>query len=229
MEPIKRVQVVSPRQLVFHLTRPYSPLPTTALSQLLIVPKHIWVKVKNIQSYQNVPAVGSGPFKWDFWNRGQNFGFLANKKHFTHPKIHLLEGIAYADQNAVFRALTKQEIDIEQASMLIQNWEAAAKYPFLKRSKSNDVGVYYIGFNLRKPPFNTKAFRLAIAHTIPYQQFLHALFKGTAIAGAGFVPPANKYWHNPHLTVYPYNLAQAKAILKKAGYVMKDGKLYMPE
>jgi peptide/nickel transport system substrate-binding protein len=129
----------------------------------------------------------------------------------------------FGNLDAVYQALSNQEIDIHQSTLLVNQWDKLPESPFLKGSETDDWGVYYLGFNLRHAPFDDPAFRKAIAYTIPYDTIVKTLFDGHALPGAGFVAPANKQWHNPDLTTYPYDPAKARAILKDAGYTW-DGK-----
>src|SRR5262249_53586934 len=128
----------------------------------------------------------------------------------------------------VYQGLANQQIDIEQASLLVNHFKALAKEPFIKESVAPDIGTYYLGFNLDVPPFNDPAFREAMAYTINYQEVIDTLFQGYAEIGNGFIAPANTIWHDQNLKTFTYDPDKAKQILEKAGYTWSDGKLYMP-
>jgi peptide/nickel transport system substrate-binding protein len=228
VDRIKDVKVDDDLDLTFTLAAPYSPLFTTTFSQILILPKHIWAKYENSpQSFANDKPIGSGPFKWDYWRKGQEVSLKANPDHFHAPKVDFL-GVVFGNLDAVFQGMTKQEIDINQSTLLVNQWDKLPESPFLTGNESDDWGVYYLGFNLRHAPFNDPAFRKAIAYTIPYDTIVKTLFDGHALPGAGFVAPANKQWHNPKLTTYPYDPAKARAILKDAGYTWDGNTLKAP-
>jgi peptide/nickel transport system substrate-binding protein len=122
----------------------------------------------------------------------------------------------------------KQEVDIHQASLTPQQYNDLASKDYMTTATADDIGVYYIGFNMRQPPFNDPQFRLALTYAIPYPQIIDTLFDGFATVGSGMISPANKIWHNPDVKPYTYDPDKAKQILEDAGYKLVDGKLYMP-
>lgn len=228
VDPINDIEVNGERELTFKLVKPYSPLFTTTFSQILILPSYIWAKYADSpQSFANEKPIGSGPFRWDYWRKGQEVSLKANPDHFHAPSVDFL-GVVFGNLDAVYQAMVDQEIDIHQSSLLVNQWDKLPESPFLSRGETDDWGVYYLGFNLRNAPFDDPAFRKAIAYTIPYDTIVQTLFDGHALPGAGFVAPANKQWHNPDLTTYPYDPDKARAILKEAGYTWDGNALKLP-
>ncbi len=228
VDPIEDIEVSGDRELTFKLATPYSPLFTTTFSQILILPKHIWAKYADSpQSFANEKPIGSGPFKWDYWRKGQEVSLKANADHFRAPSVDFL-GVVFGNLDAVYQAMVDQEIDIHQSTLLVNQWDKIPESPFLSRVETDDWGVYYLGFNLRHPPFDDPAFRKAIAYTIPYDTIVKTLFDGHALPGAGFVAPANTQWHNPDLTTYPYDPEKARSLLKEAGYTWDGETLKAP-
>lgn len=228
VDPIKDIEVSGDRDLTFTLNAPYSPLFTTTFSQILILPSHIWEQYKDSpQSFANEKPIGSGPFRWDYWRKGQEVSLKANPDHFHAPKVDFL-GVVFGNLDAVFQGMVDQEVDINQSTLLVNQWDKLPQSPFLTGNESDDWGVYYLGFNLRHAPFDDPAFRKAIAYTIPYDTIVKTLFDGHALPGAGFVAPANKQWHNPDLTLYPYDPDKARAILEEAGYTWDGDALKAP-
>ncbi len=107
----------------FHLTRSYAPFFANVLSWLIILPKHVWqdipekVGVKNPGEYQNRQPIGSGPFIFGHWRKGQEVYFKANKDHYMAPKVDdvYLVIIPSVDGNA--GALERGEIDMIQQTI----------------------------------------------------------------------------------------------------------------
>lgn len=228
VDPIKDIVVDGERDLTFKLSRPYSPLFTTTFSQILILPAHIWEEHKDSpQNFANEDPIGSGPFKWDYWRKGEEVSLKANADHFHAPSVDFL-GVVFGNLDAVFQALVDQEIDIHQSSLLANEWDKLPESPFLSSGETDDWGVYYLGFNLRNAPFDDPEFRKAIAYTIPYDTIVKTLFDGHALPGAGFVAPANEQWHNPDVTTYPYDPEKARSILEEAGYTWDGDTLKVP-
>src|SRR5690606_17718229 len=148
-DPIKDIEVSGDRDLTFTLNAPYSPLFTTTFSQILILPSHIWEQYKDSpQSFANEKPIGSGPFRWDYWRKGQEVSLKANPDHFHAPKVDFL-GVVFGNLDAVFQGMVDQEVDINQSTLLVNQWDKLPQSPFLTGNESDDWGVYYLGFNLR--------------------------------------------------------------------------------
>ena len=229
VDPVKSVSVESPTDLTIHLRYRYAPLFTTTLSQILILPKHIWEQYRDQpQRFSNKTPIGSGPFRWDYWRKGQELKLAAFKDHFHAPQVDGLLTVVYSNLDAVWQGLINQEVDMNQSSLLVNQWNELPQHDFLTGNETDDWGVYYVGFNIRAKPFDDPVFRKALAYTVPYETIVKTLFEGHATPGAGFIAPVNRRWHNQDLTLYPYDPEKAREILREGGYSWKDGKLQLP-
>ena len=73
-------------------------------------------------------------------------------------------------------------------------------------------GIWFLGFNLQKPPFDNLKVRQAVAHGLN-QDFI-----------ASIIPPGMP-GNDPNLRPYKYNLKFAKTLLKRAKYQLSDPRL----
>jgi ABC-type transport system substrate-binding protein len=89
-------------------------------------------------------------------------------------------------------------------------------------------GLYYLGFNVRKPPFNDVHFRRAVATLIDKDFIVKRILQGYATEMHSIVPPGNRFWYCPDLPKYGDGLSRKERIrrgyeiLKKAGYTWED-------
>jgi peptide/nickel transport system substrate-binding protein len=219
----------------FHLTRPYAPFFANVLSWLIILPKHIWqdipekVGVKNPGEYQNHQPIGSGPFIFGHWRKGQEIYFKANKDHYMAPKVDdvYLVIIPSVDGNA--GALERGEIDMIQQTITPALGDQLSKNPDIKVGYAPSHGVYEVRPDLRKAPFSDVNFRKAIYHAWDRRPLIN-YFAGKAImAGNTPITPVLKQWCNTDLVAPEYNIDKARAVLKDAGYTWNSsGELVMP-
>ena len=85
-------------------------------------------------------------------------------------------------------------------------------------------GVRYIGFNLRRPPMDIKAFRQAVATLIDKEFITGTVLQGVAIPVYSMVPEGNAFWYNPDVPLIGRGLsrseriAQAVELLRGAGF-----------
>jgi len=67
--------------------------------------------------------------------------------------------------------------------------------------------------------FKNKQFRRAIAHAIDKKRIVDILMNGLGYPQDSAMSPMSGYFYNPNVAIYGYDLAQAKDILKSAGFV----------
>ena len=79
-------------------------------------------------------------------------------------------------------------------------------------------GIFYIGMNVAKPPFDNAKVRQAVAYAIPYQKIMDAVMFGLAnpLYGGKSSTASGTVWPQPH--PYTTDIAKAKALLAEAGY-----------
>lgn len=81
-------------------------------------------------------------------------------------------------------------------------------------------GVWFLGFNVKKPPFNQLAIRQAVAFTIDKNYIINNIISDE-VSPAGFIPPGMP-GNDPTLKPYKTNLAFAKKLIKKAKLKSKN-------
>ena len=87
-------------------------------------------------------------------------------------------------------------------------------------------GLWFMGFNLNKDVFgdsNGKLVRQAVNHAVD-RQHICAEIMGDKNTPTTVLPPGME-GHDDSVKGFPYSPAKAKALLKKAGYSMKDKRL----
>src|SRR4030095_13645000 len=78
--------------------------------------------------------------------------------------------------------------------------------------------IWWLSFNLSKPPFNDRRVRQAAVQAINKEAIVRDILKGTATVATGPIPPAIDWAYTPEVQTYPYDPAQAKKLLAEAGY-----------
>jgi peptide/nickel transport system substrate-binding protein len=244
---IKKIETPDKHTIKFYLKEPKSIFLSRTLTTS-IVQKKEWIKVVEIARNSEKPLttllnhkidnpVGIGPFVLNEWKQGA-YLFLKKNKHFfgagreiSNRKLGpYIDGIIfkiYTTSDAAILALKKGSIDMFW-------WSIQAGYlQDLKRQKdiqiftSEKSGLYYLGFNVRKPPFNEKNLRHAVATLIDKGFIISRILQGLATEMNSIVPPSNQFWYCPDTQRYSEGLnreertKKAYEILRKAGYSWK--------
>jgi peptide/nickel transport system substrate-binding protein len=219
IDRVTGIAVRDPRTVSISLTEPDAPFLSEIAGIVPILPAHIWRDIEDPAQAQGPRAVtGSGPFQLAAYSSTTGeYLFRAHHGYFKGAPI--------------FRELRYQVLPTEQQQLLaVQQGQvdaalttdyAAAEslrtHPPLQVLQTEPLSVVRLLFNTRRPPFNDRLFRQAIAYALPRKQLASLVTHGPAlVGGAGIVPPGTT-WSNPAVKQYPYDPAQAAVLLDRLG------------
>lgn len=254
---IKKIETPDERTVKFYLKEPKAIFLSRTLTTP-IVQKEEWVKVAEkargtekprttLLNHKVKRPVGSGPFVLKEWKRGA-FLYVQKNNHFfgTGQKISgrmlgpHIDGIIFkffGTSDAAILALKKGAIDMFWWGIQPGYLEDLKREKGLQIFSNERSALYYMGFNVRKPPFNDVNFRRAVATLIDKDFIISRILQGHGVKMDSIVPPGNRFWHCPDLPRYGEGLSReervkkAYEILSKAGYawrvapVKADGKV----
>ncbi len=213
---IARVQVVNPHRVVFHLKTPFGPFLTNLANNGEIVNR------KAIEGSKN-PArnpVGTGPFQFVEWVQGDHVTLKRFDRYFEPGKPYL-DGIQFK-----FLPVDQSRIDALRSGDL--DWLDALPLQQLTQLQ-HDGSVTYVGsplagipdflsMNVKKPPFDNKALRQAVAWALDKNEIRAVAYFGAGETGSEEVP-SGSIWHDK---ADPYthgpNLKKAKALMQASGH-----------
>jgi peptide/nickel transport system substrate-binding protein len=228
LSSLESADTLDPHKVRFHLKKPYAPFISVTLAMVPLLPRHIWEKMEKPTEYENVPAIGSGPFKFEHWRKGQELKMSRFDDHFKPPYIDELIAILYGTREACYIGLTQKQVDVNM-NLIAHQIDELQKYDHIKTVRLPSIACYLLINNCRRKPFDDSKFRLAIAHVIPKSRILDELFYDYGSVGGSVIARANKFWTDPSIKPYPFDLEKAKNLLEEAGYRWNDnGRLCYP-
>lgn len=222
LAPVDTVEATGDLTVRFNLKTPSASFANIALSQIPILPKHIWESIENPGQLtpEQIPTVGSGPFKFASYNRGEIMTLEKNADHFHAGEIAVdgVEFVIYADMEGVFTALQTQAIDMTAWRMEAGQIPLAEQAEHLNVISVPDFGYYHLTYNTRREPFGDPALRRALTLAMDRERMVNVLLDGRGEVGTSVIAPVNTFWHNPFVETFDFDMDAAKAALEEAGY-----------
>jgi peptide/nickel transport system substrate-binding protein len=217
----------TPDALTFNVTysQPFSPA-LDSWAGLQILPKHLLEgKDLHTTAFARKP-VGSNYYKLDSWTHGENIKLSRNTSSVLGPaNIDKQVTRIIPDDSAQFLELMAGNIDIMSLTPIKFSRVVPAR-PELKKKvnlfKELGNSYTYLGFNLKRKPYDDVRVRKAINYAIDKQEIIDGVYLGLGINIASPYKPKTR-WSNPNLKPYPYDPEKARNLLKEAGFADSDG------
>ncbi|WP_343711964.1 ABC transporter substrate-binding protein [Inquilinus sp.] len=188
------------------------------LVKLSVVPKHVVEAVGN--DAFNLKPVGSGPYKFESWQRGVAVTLTRNDAYW---------GTKGPFQTAVFRAVpdaATRVADLQSGTadlVVTLDSDLAAQIQGSDKVKPLVVlteRVAYLRLNPMNPPFNNLKLRQAVAYAIDKQGLTEGILGGYDKPVAELLTPAHVGW-TEGIEGFPYDPEKAKALVAEAGDAAK--------
>jgi len=240
---IKKTEALDEHTVRFFLERPAA----IFLSRTLTTPiaqKREWEKVipkvrkakkplAELLKQRVKRPVSAGPFVLTKWRKGAHLLLTKNEYFFGqdkeiggHPLGPHIDGIilkVFGTTDAAILALRKGTIDMFWWGLQPGYLEDLREDSNIKIFSTEKSSLYFLGFNLRKRPFNDVHFRRAVATVIDKDFIIKRILQGYATKMHSIVPPGNRFWHCPELPKYGEGLSR-KARIQKAYKILKKAK-----
>jgi peptide/nickel transport system substrate-binding protein len=214
--PQRPIEVVDPLTIRFHLSRPYAPFLVESL-HLGILPKHL-LDGKDLATDEfNSQPVGTGPFKFVSWRRGDRLTFEANPAyHGGRPHLDRVILRVIPDETVLLQELRNGGIDFMER-VPREAVTGLQGMPTFKVEFADNVGWSNFVFNMKDPVVSQKAVRQAFAHAIDMRPFIKDVLFGLAKPATGPYPPG-QWMYETDVKTYAPDPARARALLDEAGW-----------
>ena len=166
----------------------------------------------------NANPVGSGPFKFDSWTRGDRLTLVKNPDHRDADDV-ALDKVVFrfiSDPAAATAAMMAEELDAFPgfpAPELLPQFEADPRF---RVNVGSTEGEVILAMNNAKPPFDNVEVRRAVATAIDRDEIIEGAMYGQAVPIGSFYPPHGTAYVD--LTdAYPHDSAKAEEMFEAAG------------
>jgi peptide/nickel transport system substrate-binding protein len=198
-----------------------------------ILPQHIWdgMSVADVQKFANDTPVGTGPFTFGSWKRGQTVSVERNPDFWgTAPGASSIIWVLYQNEDVMAQGLRGSEVDI-LAEVPPTIWDGLSDVSGLKPVSLPGFSFHHIGINVSTNPKSggnplllDKNVRQALSLAVDRNQLVEIGLAGHGRPGDALLPPAfGDYKWTPtadqSLNAKP---DQANQLLDQTGYTMNS-------
>ncbi len=168
----------------------------------------------------DLSASGTGPFKLAEYKGNYRIVLAANPDYYGgRPKLDFIERPVMIDANLRLNNYEAGKLDIVDLSP--RDLDRVSSDPKMSSDLKEfpRAATWYLGLNTDAPgsPFGKREVRQAFAMAIDKPEIIRVALKGKADLANAIVPPGMDSYA-PKITPLPYDPAQAKMLLAKAGF-----------
>jgi peptide/nickel transport system substrate-binding protein len=210
--------------VVIKLKTPFEPfILNFDATTLPMLPKHLYegTDLRNNPANQN--PVGTGPFKFGEWQRGNFIRFVKNDKYWQPGKPSLDEIVFRIIPDSNLRGVALQSGQVQMTSF---NDIEAFDVPRFRAEPNLDVSIAgwelfaplsWIDINNRVKPLDNPKVRRALAMAIDRSFILNRLWFGVGKAATGPICSTTKFYDAAVAKLPAFNVAEANKLLDEAG------------
>jgi peptide/nickel transport system substrate-binding protein len=199
------------------LDQPDPEFPRMILSDMAILPEHLWAGVKKVSEAGTELAVGSGPYVLDNYDNARSYTLTANPDYaLGEVKVDTIEVAIIPEESTQFAALRTGEIDMSTRIVPPQQLEQLQSQSNIGIVDGTEFASTLLLFNNGRAPFDDPEVRRAIVQAIDTQDLVDTALLGSGTPGSpGFIHPASPMAAGD--TGSSYDVEAANAALDELG------------
>ena len=222
---VDAIEAPDPYTVVFRLKRPQPSLVAMLASGYSpVIPAHVPL------AEHRARCVGTGPFKFKEWKRGQSVELVRNPDYFVkgRPYLDAVRYTVIVERGTRVAALQANQIDLaypgETTLSIAEQLQKAVPTMVLTETASNVSENLLL--NTKKPPFDDVKVRRALSFAIDRRTYTQTVHRGAAVIGASLAPKPWGVWglldkdlgQLPGYGGAAPGRAQARKLLAEAGF-----------
>jgi ABC-type transport system substrate-binding protein len=238
---IERIETPDARTVVFYLKRPMAEFLSGTMATPIVQEKE-WVgPVQQAQGTKKPLAalinhrmhhpVGTGPFVLKEWRQGAYLHLTRNpyffgtnltiNGHTLGPYVEDLVYTVFGTSDVAILALKKGSIDMFWWPIQPGYMADLEQHEQIRLFTNEKSALYFMGFNLRQPPFDDPALRQAVAYLIDKDFIVSRILQGQGTKMFSVIPAENRFWYATDLPRYGDGMSRESRI-KTAYHLLAD-------
>lgn len=218
LRELESMEVVDDHTIKLVTKRPYAPMLMSLSRYETAIVNEKAVKELGAD-YGLKGAVGTGPFVFESWSRGDKVTLKRNEGYFRGPaKLDALIYRGIPEDATRLVELRSGGIDLIPSAFPFQDYAGVEKEGKFTMYRSPVFSTLYMGLNTEVKPFDNKKVRQAMNYAVDKVALCEAVYFGLGAPSRGPLSPVIWGFDKSLEPVYPYDVEKAKALLKEAGF-----------
>lgn len=161
------------------------------LSDMPIIPGHLWEDVEEPTTAGEELAIGSGPYRLSSYDKDQGYTLIANDDYtMGEQRVDTIEIVVIPEETTQFAALRTGEISASVRIVPPQQIQQLERQPDVDLITGTDFASTLLLFNTTRAPFDRAEVRAALAKAIDTQDLVDTVLLGNGQPGnPGFIHP----------------------------------------
>lgn len=220
---VESIEAPNAATIVFKLKHPNDMFLTIVAQQSYIQPKHVYDGTDVMENPANLKPIGTGPFKFSSWTRGQEVVLQRNETYFRkdRPYVDRIVTRFIPEASARVRALEAGEVDyvvyIDLPSSSVASLRANPEFTVVGEGHEAWGSIVELILNNEKAPFGEVKVRQALAHAIDRQFIVEKAYFGLGRVAKSSVSSDLGWPYDPNVKQYDYDPEKAERLLDEAG------------
>ncbi|WP_432256908.1 ABC transporter substrate-binding protein [Limimaricola sp. AA108-03] len=210
--------------VVFQLSEPFGPfINSFEAGTMPIVPKHIYEGTDYANNEMNATPIGTGPFKFEAWEKGSHIHLVKNENYYLDGKPYLDEVFFRVIPDAASRAVAFEtgEVDVLPGGS-IENWDVARLMEDEDTCSTGEGWEFlaphsFMWMNNREGPTSDERFRQAVMYAMDREFVRDVVWNGFGKVATGPVSSRTNFYTDD-VTDYSHDPDKARALLDEMGY-----------
>ncbi len=195
-----------------------------AAAESPMVPKHVYDGTDPLTNKNNVSPIGTGPFRFKEWVRGDHIVYERNPDYWDSPRPYLDQLVVKIIPDAAARsaALESGAVDLGYRTPVaygdLDRLRAAGQLVFETKGYEYNNNVLSIEFNMDSEHFSKLPVRQAVSHALNRSAICKTIYYGTFDPCDPPIAPLLADYHTKQPSPYQFDIAKAEKLLDDAGY-----------
>lgn len=222
-DKLRRIETPDPYTVVFEFNRPYA-----AFLQLLdvtnapVMPRHIYDGTDPLTNAHNISPIGSGPFKFQEWAKGDHITLLRNDKYYKIGKPYLERIVYKVMPSAAMAAIAFEngEADyfLNPSALDLRRFKNRRGIVVTDKGREGFATVETLVPNLNRAPLSDVRVRRGMAYAIDKDYLVNKVIFGMGVVATGPISQLLGWAYNPNVQKYERDVSLANRFLDEAGH-----------